>query len=125
MHPGLLGLGPSYRDGDGCKNKPGEYFDARIRPWYVAAATGPKDVVLVLDTSGSMGEPASMVIPKGEKGETLLQMMQKAAKRVLNTLTHNDYVAVVTYSTTAEILQPTVNGRRISGLARANNDTVH
>ena len=62
---------------------------------YVAAATGPKDVVLVLDTSGSMGEPASMVIPKGEKGETLLQMMQKAAKRVLNTLTHNDYVAVV------------------------------
>ena len=29
-------------------------YDTRERPWYVAASSGPKDVVLVLDTSGSM-----------------------------------------------------------------------
>ena len=57
---------------------------------YVAAATGPKDVVLVLDVSGSMRDTASIV-----SEESRLEMMQKAAKRVLKTLTHNDYVAVV------------------------------
>ena len=29
-------------------------YDARFRPWYAAAASGPKDVVLTLDNSGSM-----------------------------------------------------------------------
>ena len=30
-------------------------YDPRFRPWYASTATGPKDVVLVLDKSGSMG----------------------------------------------------------------------
>ena len=60
---------------------------------YVAAATGPKDVVLVLDVSGSMSQQASSLT-----SETRLEMMQKAAKRVLKTLTHNDYVAVVRWA---------------------------
>lgn len=25
-------------------------YDPRVRPWYVAASSGPKDIVLVLDT---------------------------------------------------------------------------
>lgn len=29
-------------------------YDPRRRPWFVAASSGPKDVVLVIDTSGSM-----------------------------------------------------------------------
>ena len=29
-------------------------YDPRYRPWYAAAASGPKDVVLVIDCSGSM-----------------------------------------------------------------------
>ena len=29
-------------------------YDPRLRPWYSAAATGPKDVVIVIDVSGSM-----------------------------------------------------------------------
>ena len=29
-------------------------YDPRCRPWFVAASSGPKDVVLVLDVSGSM-----------------------------------------------------------------------
>jgi Mg-chelatase subunit ChlD len=29
-------------------------FDPRVRPWYVAATSGPKDVIIVIDKSGSM-----------------------------------------------------------------------
>jgi hypothetical protein len=29
-------------------------FDPRFRPWYSAAASGPKNVVMVIDVSGSM-----------------------------------------------------------------------
>ena len=29
-------------------------YDPRFRPWYSGATTGPKNVVIVLDTSGSM-----------------------------------------------------------------------
>ena len=29
-------------------------FDPRYRDWYSAAASGPKDIVLIIDVSGSM-----------------------------------------------------------------------
>ena len=41
--------------------RPPPCTDPRYRPWYAAAAAGPKDVVLVVDTSGSMsGEREQM-----------------------------------------------------------------
>jgi len=33
-----------------------EDYDARLRPWYVGATSGPKDVVIILDMSRSMGD---------------------------------------------------------------------
>ncbi|KAK2155924.1 hypothetical protein LSH36_227g06072 [Paralvinella palmiformis] len=57
-------------------------YDPRIRPWYIAATSGPKDVVIVLDCSLSM---------KGEK----FSIAQAVAKTVINTLTRQDYVNVV------------------------------
>jgi hypothetical protein len=39
----------------GQRTAPIQGFNARFAPWYVLAASGPKDVVLVLDTSSSMG----------------------------------------------------------------------
>ena len=36
-------------------------FDPRVRPWYVGASSGPKDVIIVLDTSGSMNSLGRMV----------------------------------------------------------------
>ena len=33
-----------------------EDFDPRFRPWFVGATSGPKDVVIVLDMSRSMGD---------------------------------------------------------------------
>ena len=40
----------------------GEFtYDPRVRPWYVGASSGPKDVIIVLDTSGSMNSLGRMV----------------------------------------------------------------
>ncbi len=57
-----------------------------FRPWYVETATPtPKDVVVVIDTSGSMG------VRYG--GSTLMQIAKEAAKTVLDTLNPNDMVS--------------------------------
>lgn len=57
-------------------------YDARVRPWYIAATSGPKDVVILIDCSLSMaGRP--FVIAKA------------VAKNVILTLTKQDYVNVI------------------------------
>ncbi|GMH38632.1 hypothetical protein BSKO_06516 [Bryopsis sp. KO-2023] len=65
-------------------------FDPRVRPWYVAASTGPKDVVIVVDTSGSMVERWNLT--------------KKALLSLLDTFTFTDYVNIVTFSDKAETL---------------------
>ncbi|GAX17887.1 hypothetical protein FisN_18Hu091 [Fistulifera solaris] len=58
-------------------------YDCTSRDWYVGGSSGPKNVVLVLDKSGSMGQ--------GQR----FRLMKAAAARVINTLTPSDRVAVV------------------------------
>ena len=62
---------------------------------YAAAASGPKDVVLVIDTSGSMAG-------------NLNRMARNAAKLVIDTLTEVDYVTIVRYSTDASASSSTL-----------------
>ena len=62
-------------------------------PRYAAAASGPKDVVLVIDTSGSMA------------GD-LNDMAKNAATMVIDTLTAVDYVTIVKYSSGAQTYSP-------------------
>ncbi|KAI8499268.1 hypothetical protein Bbelb_230320 [Branchiostoma belcheri] len=78
---GLLRLYPG-REWD--TNFAGFYndYDPRIRPWYIAATSGAKDVVVVLDCSHSM---------IGEK----FDIAKAVAKTILNTLTKQDFVNVV------------------------------
>merc|ERR1719359_287117 len=64
--------------------------DPRFRSWYAEAASGPKDVILVLDTSGSMGNTGRM------------KKMQEAVGWVINTLSKYDRAAVVSFSSTAK-----------------------
>lgn len=64
-------------------------YDPRRRPWFVAASSGPKDVVLIIDTSGSMNDYGRMDIAK------------EAAITIVDTLTVADRVAVVAFSSTA------------------------
>ncbi|GFO18775.1 voltage-dependent calcium channel subunit alpha-2/delta-2-like [Plakobranchus ocellatus] len=57
-------------------------YDPRVRPWYIQATSGPKDVIIILDCSLSM---------KGEK----FSIAKAVAKTVINTLTKQDYVNVI------------------------------
>jgi len=60
-------------------------FDSRYRPWYSFAATGPKNVVLVIDTSGSM------------KSEGRMNLAKVAGSAVIDTLTSYDWGSVVDF----------------------------
>lgn len=64
-------------------------YDPRFRPWYSTAASGPKDVVIVVDTSGSMGA--------GRR----VEMAREATKKVIDTLAWTDYATVVTFGSSA------------------------
>jgi voltage-dependent calcium channel alpha-2/delta-3 len=57
-------------------------YDPRVRNWYIAATSGPKDVVIVLDCSLSM---------EGKKFE----IAKSIVKAVIDTLTAHDYVNVI------------------------------
>ena len=57
----------------------------------MTATSGSKNVILILDVSGSM---------HGNR----LSIAKEAAKRVINTLSNNDFVGVVTFSDTAKII---------------------
>ena len=65
-------------------------YDPRFRSWYVSAASGPKDVVIVLDKSGSMSQQSRM------------EIMVRAAHRLLNTFTEADYIGMVAFSSGAD-----------------------
>lgn len=64
-------------------------YDPRIRPWYVAGSSGPKNVVLILDTSGSM---------EGIR----LYFLKQAAIRIIDTLTIGDRIVLIPFSTKAQ-----------------------
>ena len=73
---GMLTLFPAFEDQAPCPS-----YDPRFRPWYVETATPePKDVVLVIDTSGSMLS-------------ALMNVAKEAAKTVLNTMNPRDRVS--------------------------------
>ena len=78
----------AYLEGSWCYEEP---FDPRHRPWYVAAVSGKKDMILVIDRSKSM---------EGNKIERALE----AAKTILKSLTSEDRVAIVVFSDWARLL---------------------
>uniref|UniRef100_G1K855 Calcium voltage-gated channel auxiliary subunit alpha2delta 4 n=1 Tax=Anolis carolinensis TaxID=28377 RepID=G1K855_ANOCA len=60
-------------------------FDCRNRGWYIQAATSPKDIVIVVDISGSM------------KG-LLLTIAKHTIVTILDTLGENDFVNIIAYN---------------------------
>ncbi|XP_013418905.1 VWFA and cache domain-containing protein 1 [Lingula anatina] len=71
-----------------------ESYDPRYRPWYAEAATQKtKAVVIVIDTSRSMGDT--------HNGRTLLEIAKEAAKSAVDTMNPNDSFAIVAFSDSA------------------------
>lgn len=71
-------------------------YDPRLRPWFIAASSGPKDIIMIFDTSGSM-------LTSTFSG-TRHQQVQDALVALLGTLTTNDWVSLISFSDDAEVL---------------------
>ena len=84
-------------------------YDTRERPWYVAASSGPKDVVIVLDTSGSMSS------------YDRISLQSTAANDVIDALTIGDHFGVVEFNSGAQTLNP---GGRLLQATVENKDTM-
>ncbi|XP_056223466.1 voltage-dependent calcium channel subunit alpha-2/delta-4 isoform X2 [Seriola aureovittata] len=72
-------------------------FDCRNRNWYIQAATSPKDVVIVVDVSGSM---------KGLR----LTIAKHTINTILDTLGENDFVNIIAYSDYIRYVEPCFKG---------------
>merc|ERR1719158_1214645 len=62
-----------------------DMYDARMRDWYIKAAASPKDIVILLDTSGSM---------TGLRKE----IAKHVVLNIMETLGEDDFVTVLTFS---------------------------
>ncbi|XP_034530060.1 voltage-dependent calcium channel subunit alpha-2/delta-4-like [Notolabrus celidotus] len=72
-------------------------FDCRNRNWYIQAATSPKDIVIVVDVSGSM---------KGLR----LTIAKHTINTILDTLGENDFVNIIAYSDYVRYVEPCFKG---------------
>jgi len=87
-------------------------YDPRTRPWYIGGITGPKDIVLVVDKSNSMGEGFRI------GGQTKWSVTQRAVLDILDTFTFNDFVNVVTFSDNSSALW------NATGFVRGQSDNM-
>ncbi|KAL3927885.1 MAG: hypothetical protein SGARI_005199 [Bacillariaceae sp.] len=88
MHVGMSS--GAFRLYPGRANETCGSYDPRIRPWYVAGSSGPKNVLLMLDVSGSMDG-------------IRLYFLKQAAIRIVDTLTIGDRIALIPFSTNAQV----------------------
>ncbi|XP_074213705.1 voltage-dependent calcium channel subunit alpha-2/delta-4 [Camelus bactrianus] len=72
-------------------------FDCRNRGWYIQAATSPKDMVILMDTSGSM---------KGLR----LTIAKHTVSTILDTLGENDFVNIIAYNDYIHYVEPCFKG---------------
>lgn len=84
-----------------------DLYDARLRSWYIEAANSPKDMVILLDVSGSM---------TGLRRE----IAKHVVLNILETLNENDFVNVFNFSTNATELVPCFN----DSLVQANLENI-
>ncbi|XP_045514107.1 voltage-dependent calcium channel subunit alpha-2/delta-4-like [Pieris brassicae] len=67
-----------------------DVYDCRLRPWYVSASGAPRDVLILLDASGSMDNSSNQVIA------------ELFTSTLLNALTDDDQVNVLRFNVVVE-----------------------
>lgn len=72
---------------------PVDIYDCRTRAWYMEAAASPKDVIILVDRSGSM---------TGQRRD----IAKHVVTNILDTLGNNDFVNVLTFADTVEEIVP-------------------
>uniref|UniRef100_A0A3B4ZRN2 Voltage-dependent calcium channel subunit alpha-2/delta-3-like n=1 Tax=Stegastes partitus TaxID=144197 RepID=A0A3B4ZRN2_9TELE len=101
-----------FRQYPGVKWHPDEHgvigFDCRNRKWYIQAATSPKDVVILVDVSGSM---------KGLR----LTIARQTVSSILDTLGDDDFFNIIAYNQEIHYVEPCLNGTLVRA-DRANKD---
>ncbi|XP_061583138.1 voltage-dependent calcium channel subunit alpha-2/delta-3 isoform X3 [Cololabis saira] len=101
-----------FRQYPGVKWHPDEHgvigFDCRNRKWYIQAATSPKDVVILVDVSGSM---------KGLR----LTIARQTVSSILDTLGDDDFFNIIAYNQEIHFVEPCLNGTLVRA-DRTNKD---
>ncbi|KAM6171830.1 voltage-dependent calcium channel subunit alpha-2/delta-4 [Erethizon dorsatum] len=72
-------------------------FDCRNSGWYIQAATSPKDIVILVDMSGSM---------KGLR----MAIAKHTITTILDTLGENDFVNIIAYNDYVHYIEPCFKG---------------
>ncbi|KAM4570344.1 voltage-dependent calcium channel subunit alpha-2/delta-1a [Odontesthes bonariensis] len=84
-----------------------DLYDVRRRPWYIQGAASPKDMLILVDASGSVS------------GLTL-RLIKTSVNKMLETLSDDDFVNVVSFNKTARpaacfdnLVQANVRNKRV------------
>lgn len=83
-------------------------FDPRTRPWFIAAATGIKNVVIVINNS---------------MAERNLAQSKRMVKAIIDTLGTDDFVSIVTYPVATSLLGPGINIQQVKKINKSSLKT--
>ena len=92
--------------------KEADLYDCRLRDWYIKSATGPKDIVILMDTSGSMTAQRK-------------EIAKHVVLNIMETLGEDDFVTVLKFSERTEPLVKCFrNNQGEPELVQATNENI-